>query len=36
MSKPMPCKTPFTANPEADHLLETDGLALLNAMLLDQ
>lgn len=32
----MPCKTPFTGDPEADALLETDGLALLCGMLLDQ
>jgi uncharacterized HhH-GPD family protein len=32
----VPCKTPFTGNPEADSLLESEPLALLLGMLLDQ
>jgi len=32
----MTSKTPFTGDPEADHLLETDAFALVCGMLLDQ
>jgi len=31
-----PCKTPFTGDPEADRLLETNAFALVCGMLLDQ